>query len=255
MENGEGIRLFFWIGTAIMIFLAFGVVLMITIYRSKIYKLSKRESDNLHKASLEAEKKERKRIASDLHDCINGNLGAMQNYVGMLSRKEPDELKKSIFLKMEDTLGETLESIENISFNLMPPMLENMGLVTTLKNYFVKVRKWNNVSIQSYFYSDNINIPASESYEIYRIIQEFITNMINHGKSDNIAINFRETNNGVILEISDNGLSFDFNKCIKNSYGMGLKNISSRIRQINAKFSQVPVDKGNKFIIELNTPK
>lgn len=251
MENGAGIKLFFWTGTAIILLSVFGIILMVLIYRNKLYLMKKKESETLLKVSLETEKKERKRIASDLHDCVNGDISAMKNYLGLLLRKETDDFKKDIILELDKTLGKTLSNIENISYNLMPPTLHFLGLISTLKGYFERVRKWNSIIIDEDYYSENISVSSSVSYELFRVIQELTTNMIKHGKATRINFAVLKKKNTLIFEVSDNGTSFDFQKSLSNPYGMGLKNIISRIKHINAQLTQIKTDKGNTIEIHL----
>ena len=73
------VKILFWIGTAVMFFLALGVLLFVVLYRNKLHKIKRRESEQLLKASIESEKRERKRIAMDLHDSISGDLSPIQN--------------------------------------------------------------------------------------------------------------------------------------------------------------------------------
>lgn len=79
--------------------------------------------------------------------------------------------------------------------------------------------------------------------------------MIKHGKAQEISMAISLNENTVCCEISDDGLPFDFKKNIQSSLGMGLKNISSRIKHIEAKLVQVPEQKGNKFQIILKSVK
>lgn len=130
------LKLFFWIGTAILFFSVFSVVLIVSIYLNKINKKRRKESDDLLKISLDSEKRERKRIASDLHDSISGDLSAVQNYITLLNSKEKDDFNKSIFQEVENALGKILENVQDISYNLVPPMLEDLGLISTLKKLF-----------------------------------------------------------------------------------------------------------------------
>lgn len=253
MENETEIKLFFWIGTAILFLSVLSVVLIITIYRNKVHKTNKEESDHLLNISLSAEKNERKRIASDLHDSISGDLSAVQNYITLLYRKEKDSFNKEIFHEVETALGNILEDIQDISYNLMPPMLENLGLISTLRSYFERVRKWNDITINETYDTDVVHTTSSDGYELYRIVQELIANMIKHGNSTCIDFSIKTAQKILIIEISDNGSSFDFYKSLKEPSGMGLKNITSRIRYVGAKLIQVPADKGNKIQIHFTS--
>lgn len=251
MENETGLKWFFWIGTATMLFSVLGVILTVVLYQNKIHKINRKESENLLKSSLESEKKERKRIASDFHDSVSGDLSAVQNYITILANKEKDSFNKSVFQEVETALGKVIENVQDISYNLMPPTLETLGLLSTLRTYFERVQKWKNVIINEEYQSECEKVSSSEAYEIYRIVQELVTNMIKHGNSQQINFTVYEKEMTYIFEISDNGVPFDFYKSVKEPYGMGLKNITSRVKSINAKLIQIPVEKGNKIQIFL----
>ncbi|SUX43959.1 sensor histidine kinase [Chryseobacterium indoltheticum] len=109
------------------------------------------------------------------------------------------------------------------------------------------LKKWNHISISESY--DTIAISLSDSYEIYRIVQEITANIIKHGKASHI--NFRLTNKEkqIIIEVLDDGNAFDFFKKLQEAQGMGLKNITSRISQIKAKIVQIPLSTGNRIKI------
>ncbi len=253
MENEVQIKLFFLIGTLAMVFLALGVIFISVIYKARVDRLNRKKSESLLNASLNSEKRERQRIASDLHDGLSGDLSAVKNFIALLNSKEEDVSKKEILQEVSIILTHALTNVQNISYNLMPPLLESYGLVPTLKSYFDRIKKSNNITIKQLYFSDIIEIPSSEAYEIYRIVQELTTNMVKHGNSKQISIAITLDHNTLIFEIIDDGISFDFNQKIQSSLGMGLKNISSRIKHIDAKFIQQPVSNGNKFQIILNS--
>lgn len=252
MENETGLKIFFWIVTAIMLFCVLTVLLVTVLYNKRTYKMKQKEAENLLKITLEAERRERNRIAADLHDGISGDLNALQNFVTLLYDKQQDPFNKTILYEVTSVLANTLTNVQNISYNLMPPMLESYGLTSTLKNYFERIKKSHNVEIIQNYPVVDINVSSSDAYELYRTIQELTTNMIKHGKSETIIFTISSINSTLILEINDNGSSFDFYKSSKESEGMGLKNIVSRILNINAKLKQLPAEKGNKIQIHLD---
>lgn len=255
MENALELKLFFWIGTAIMLLSILSIVLLIAAYRSRVHKMHQEEVDNLLKTSLSSEKQERQRIASDLHDGISGDLSAVQNYITILHNKELDPFNKTIFREIETALGNLLENVQDISNNLIPSSLESLGLVSTLRSYFERIRKWNNVKIHDYYDTEHLPLSLSDAYELYRIIQELVANMMKHGKSDKITCFVRCRETSVVFEICDNGTAFDFHKSLKKTEGKGLKNITSRIKYTGAKLIQLPAEKGNIIHIYMPTQK
>src|SRR5690606_35894925 len=147
MENETGLKIFFWIVTAIMLFCVITVLLVVVLHNRRIFKIKQKESEALLKAVLEAEQRERKRIAKDLHDDISGDLNALQNLVTILYDKQQDSFSKEILYEASSVLSNTLKNVQNISYNLMPPMLESYGLISTLKSYFERIKKLHNVEI------------------------------------------------------------------------------------------------------------
>lgn len=251
MEYETELKIFFWLGTFIMLALTFSVLFITIIYQKKVYEMKQKESENLLLASLESEKKERKRIASDLHDSVCGDIGAIRNYIAVLNKKEQDPYNKSILEEVANALNNTLNNIQEISYNLMPPLLESSGLIPTLNEYFGSIKKWSNVSITTQYYTDSIPVTSSEVYELYRIIQELIYNMIKHGNVTQIHFSIRWESNILIFQITDDGSYFDFYKNMEDTKGMGLKNIVSRIRKMGATLKQLPNNNRNKLEIHL----
>ena len=249
MENE--FKVFFWIVTSIMFFSVFTVLLVVVLYSKRTYRMKQKESEVLLKATLEAERQERNRIAADLHDGISGDLIALQNLVTVLYDKQSDGFNKGILSEVSAILSNTLKNVQSISYNLMPPMLESYGLLSTLKNYFERIQRLHAIKIIQDYPSDVPDISTSDAYELYRTIQELTTNMIKHGKADLINFTITLEAKRLVFEICDNGTSFDFYKNVRQSTGMGLKNIVSRIRKSNAKLVQLPVEKGNKIRVHI----
>lgn len=255
MESEAGLKMLFWTGTAIMVFSALGVLLITLLYQKKVHKIRQKESENLLKASLESEKRERKRIATDFHDSVSGDLNAIRNYISILDQKEKDPINKDILLEIKSSLGDMLSNVQNINYNLMPPLLESSGLVPTLNDYFERVRRMNNIVITAHYYQKTIPVSSSDAYELYRIIQELISNTLKHGNAGYIDFSIVENDNSLEIHLFDDSTPFDFYKSLKDTSGMGLKNIISRIKHIGAALEQIPVDKGNKIVLRLKNPE
>lgn len=253
MENETGLKIFFWIGTAIMVIMTLIVLFVTIMYQKRVHKIRQTESENLLRVSLESEKRERKRIASDFHDGISGDLNAIRNYITFLDQKEQDSSNKPVLGEIKSALGNMLTDVQAISYNLMPPLLDTMGIVPTLNDYFDRVRKWNNITVTSQYYQRDIPVSSSDAYELYRIIQELISNMLKHGNVSSVNCSIQEINDRIEILISDDGSPFDFYESLKDTSGMGLKNIISRTKHIGASLTQISADKGNIILIRLRT--
>ncbi|MBA4153721.1 histidine kinase [Flavobacterium sp.] len=252
MENEAGLKLIFWISTLAMLLLILALFSFALIYRKNTYKLKQKESENLLIASLESEKRERQRIAADFHDSVSGDLNAIRNYITILDRSEDSPFNKTILMEIKSALDNTLSNIQHISYNLMPPLLETLGFVPTLNDYFERIKKLNNITIAFQYYQKDLPVSPSDAYELFRIIQELISNMLKHGNINYIHFSIEKNKEIIEIKITDDGIPFNFYQSLRNTSGMGLKNIISRAKHIGTSVTQIPSEKGNIIIIQLN---
>src|SRR5690554_434094 len=255
MENETGLKIFFWIVTAIMLFSVITVLLVMVLYNKRTYRMKQIESKILMSATFEAERMERKRIAADLHDDVSGDLNAIQYYITKLSEQKEGTVKKEELEKISSVLSKTLNHIQNISYNLMPPMLQDYGLILTLQSYFGRINHIYTIEITQEHHVKELDLSKTQSHELFRAIQELTTNMIKHGDANKISFSISMQDDSVFFDVYDNGVSFDFYQSSKSSKGMGIKNIISRLSNIDDKLVQFPVDQWNKFKITLKIQK
>jgi signal transduction histidine kinase len=137
----------------------------------------------------------------------------------------------------------------------MPPLLESMGLIPTLKDYFLRVERLNNIEISTDFALSQPNINSSDAYQLFRVMQELISNILNHNKATKIKISMFRESDHVILYVIDDGFKFNFFEKIEVSKGLGLKNILSRLNNVNAVLTQADTNRGNKLIIKIKDEK
>lgn len=251
MENEAGLKLLFWVSTSAILLLTLALLSFALIYRKNAYKLKQKESENLLKASLESEKRERQRIAADFHDGVTGDLNAIRNYITILDQQEESPFNKNILQEIKSGLDDTLNNIQHISYNLMPPLLETSGLVPSLIDYFERIKKLNNIAITFQYHQKDIQVSSSDAYELYRIIQELISNMFKHGNVSHIGFSIEKKGEIIEIKIADDGIPFNLHQSLGDTSGMGLKNILSRAKHIGASVIQVPADKGNTILIRL----
>ena len=103
-----------------------------------------------------------------------------------------------------------------------------------------------------FYYSDDINwegLTNKTKIHVYRILQESMQNIYKHAEATHIKISFELKNNVILMTISDDGKGFVFNKSKK---GIGLKNINSRVEEVNGlvEFDSV-IDEGTTILIKI----
>lgn len=213
--------------------------------------MKRKEAELLLKASLESEKQERMRIATDLHDGVSGDLNAIRNYLSILQRGEKDTEKQELFSEIKSGVEAALENTRQVSYKLMPPLLELAGFTVALQDYFERLTLSSKISFEVISKTDEPEFFQEAGYELFRIVQELTTNMIKYGSINHCQVTLYSLENDYCIEIRDDGTPFDFKKFLTTSTGSGLKNISSRLKVIEAKMEQLETAEGNHFIITL----
>lgn len=251
MESPSEVKMLFWLGTLMMLSLAFGLLSLVMFYQKQFLKSKQLESERLLKAILDSEKKERQRIAQDLHDGVQSDLRAISNYFLLLSRKIQEEQLQGLLKETRNALEETIENTKLISHKLVPPLLETRGLIVALHDYFERLSKSSGAVFSLQVHLKEFQVPTTDEYELFRVLQEFTTNMLKYGSISECKLFFYEINNSICIELVDDGVPFDFMSSYIASNGSGLRNIQSRLKGIHATLEQRKVVSGNHFVIHL----
>lgn len=203
--------------------------------KSQQYQLELAHQKEVTLQYTSVQESERKRIAELLHDDIGNKL----NILSLWINNEDSFNNKRSREVIKQQIPALIEATRTISHSLYPVNLEKFGLILTLEALISNVNE--SLPIQLIVNHDYQKRPISFEVQIYRIIQEFLSNVIKHAKASNMLIHIRDTETSLAVILSDNGVGFD-NSILKK--GMGLKNIDSRIKSINA-FSKWKSKKGN----------
>lgn len=205
------------------------------------------------KAVLEAEEKERQRIARDLHDGLGQRLSAAKlNVSGLMPFIQSDKKESELFLgNAIQLIDESVKDVRSISHNLMANGLIKSGLVSAVREFINQINLSNQlkINIETVGLENRLN-PLQENV-LYRVLQEVVNNIIKHANANEVNIQLIKHDNELNLLIEDNGMGFDLNEAMEKG-GIGLKNIQSRIEFINGKvdFDSYP-GKGTTVNIEI----
>lgn len=222
-------------------------------YRSFIQRIIKEkkaqyEAEVQHQKKLvleniKAQESERKRIAVMIHDDIGNRLNILSLWLNNLDTKGDEIIKKNITTQMSSLI----DSARSISHSLYPVNLESVGLVLYIEELIANLSGRINISmnVSSKFQKKDIFIEV----QLYRIIQEFTTNVLKHSEASRVWIYIKDNKTNIAVIISDNGQSFEYEEVKK---GMGIKNIESRIKSMNAahKWKNV-LNEGSRLIIKI----
>lgn len=189
------------------------------------------EKNNAAKKILEAEEKERKRIAEDLHDGIGQMMSAVKMNISSLADKIQftNEQDKNLLDKTLALADESCKEVRTISHSMMPNALLKTGLSSAVKTFLDKI---DHKKINVQLHTEGLEHKLDDNVEIilYRVIQETVNNVIKHAKANRLDIAIVKDEDGIACTIEDNGVGFDTNL---PTNGIGLKNIQSRVAYLN----------------------
>ena len=216
---------------------------------------NREENRRLTRRSLEIQEEERRRLAQELHDELGQSLSAItaiatsMEQSGSKTGQNVVESTRIIKTIADDMYGVARGMIRQ----LRPAVLDELGLVPAIQQL---VDEWNSAHADTFCHLEinaDCSMPADVvKINIYRIIQESLTNAARHSSAKNVYIsldNSRKNSSDLVLEISDDGQGFDPGKTRK---GMGLSGIRERVDSMGGEFHlATEVNKGVKIAIIL----
>jgi PAS domain S-box-containing protein len=196
----------------------------------------KQHEKAIFNAVLQAEEKERSRIAKDLHDGLGPILATLKMYLEWLSEKSRVEDHPDILGLSVSSAGEAITTLKSISNNLSPHLLETFGLASALNSFIERIKKISDIK-----FNLEINLkerlPAVFEISLYRVITECINNSLKHSSATKINLKLHIAENVLSVNYSDNGKGFDVNTALNGKSGMGLYNMQNRINKLGGKIN------------------
>lgn len=264
-NTNNPISLVLFMGTLGMLILTIGLILFIIFHQRKVIRfqlklqeMEKQQQKILLNASIRLQEEERQRLAADLHDDAGPLLATARLYLNenLVNLDKASQLQ-SIF-QARQILDDTIQLIRNISHSLMPPTLKNFGLESAVNDLFQKLNGSGAINASSRFHDYKERLKTDKELFIFRIVQELVNNILKHSNSSFIHLtqNFQADNCYIRIHHDGKGLiQSDFEKLNKSKSGLGLKNISSRLRVLHGKIHFEKDASQTYFKVIIEVPK
>lgn len=220
-------------------------------HRQQLKEIEHQQQLKLTQAMLEGEDRERARMAQDLHDGLGGMLAGVKINLSGWTNNHPDISDDNELHKVIYQLDNSVSELRRIARNMMPVTLLRFGLTKALEE-LCDFYRHNDLKIAFQYYNIDKHLPLSVQVNIYRIIQELLSNAVKHSGANNIILQCSFNENIFFITIEDNGQGFDTQK-VNQQKGMGLSNIENRINYLKGKFDINSSAEGTVINIELST--
>lgn len=182
---------------------------------------------------LQAQERDRKRIAMDLHDSTVQSLTNVVHkaeYCSKMLERDPVQVKLELDSMMEN-VRKTIQDMRNIIYDLRPMSIDDLGLVPTIHR-FIEQQEQNyedidfSISVKSE--TDEVDLPSVVTITIFRIIQEACNNIIKHANAKNVALEIFYKEDCLAVTVTDDGDGFQIDEEKKKTNGFGLSIMRER---------------------------
>ncbi len=217
-------------------------------------KNSERQLRELAFELSRTEERERRHLASYLHDTISQNLAFLKlkfrTFIKSESLPESDEKTE----EMKGIIENLIQDSQTLTFELSPPILVELGLKAALEWLSERILERHHIQCNMTY-----DLTNTISYEIqsllFNSVQELTTNVVKHAKASKISINVSSENSTTVVSVEDNGIGLRDNHTPKptgKSGGFGLFYIRQRITALGGTIEFLNIQPtGSRIIITL----
>ncbi|WP_158787776.1 PAS domain-containing protein [Granulicella sp. L46] len=196
-------------------------------------KLAEEAVSSMNRRVIEAEERERDRIAKDLHENIGQRLALLAIAIEQLKRDLPDqavEFLDSMDAVWRKTLG-ILTDVKASAHELYSPRLEYLGIAAVMKTFCEEFSERKSVEID--FRSQGFSSPVLPDVSIclFRVLQEALHNGVMHSGVQKFSVKLWGESDEIRLRVSDAGVGFDLGAA-RGGRGLGLVRIEQRIKLV-----------------------
>jgi signal transduction histidine kinase len=222
--------------------------------KQRIKELIKEKELEAINAMMEGQENERTRIARDLHDRLGGTLSivkmhfkSVEESIEVLKEKNVKQYKEA-----NNLLDEACNEVRKIAHDMTSGVLMKFGLLAALEALKETVEKADRLKLNLIDIGLEDRLSYAYEINIYRIIQELLTNTVKHANASEMNIQLFRKQQSLSIVVDDNGVGFNTeDKAIPK--GIGLKNIESRVHKFNGEIN-IDSGKGAGTTITIDLP-
>ncbi|NND62265.1 MAG: histidine kinase [Flavobacteriaceae bacterium] len=237
LENAE-IALIIYFVAIIFCLAVFVVIFFIAFQRRKNkFLLERLEAEQkfqkeLANSQLEIQEQTFKNIAWELHDNVGQLLSVANIQLNMLIDAPEGDIKEQI-IETKDVIVATVDEVRSLSKTLNTDVVLNNGLIKSIQVELARFNRLNFLQADLLVEGDEIEIQNEDEIIIFRILQEFFSNVIKHAKANKLFVHLCYKSTDLVIVAKDDGVGFDVSKSSDNS---GLTNMRSRAMLLGAEY-------------------
>jgi PAS domain S-box-containing protein len=198
-------------------------------------KRAEEELRTLSRSLVKVQEEERRAIARELHDEIGQSLTVLKLLMDRIKRAPPENIE-SIILEAEALINGLMEQVRNLSLDLRPGMLDDLGLLPTLLWHFDNYTAKTQIKVNFKHSGLQGGFPPEIRIAAYRIVQEALTNVARYAGVTEVEVTAWLAQKMLWIRIHDRGHGFD-TKVISPGTSGGLFGMLERSRSLDGELT------------------
>lgn len=246
-------------GTIMFSLLGIFMTLFVFYYRNRHQNFHKKEElfqQTLLHTQLEIREQTMKNISQEIHDNVGQLLSLAKLHLATTENAGPNE-KDDKIKSSKDLVSKAIKDLRNLSHSLDTDYIGETGLLKVIEAELVMIEKSGQYNTEFHVEGNPFPLEGKKELITFRIVQEMLNNIIKHAKAKMIKVQMVYRVGYLLLEISDDGEGFDLsplNDAGNTSFGLGIRNMSSRAHLIGAEFN-ISSTLGNGTIATISIPQ
>ena len=186
------------------------------------------------------EERERRSLATDLHDSVAQSLALCKYYLeelenALTTRTHQRKLGETVAL-----IDQALEQTRSLIFELSPPILHDLGLEAALGSLTNRMQRLHGIKIDYTYDGKGKELPENLSVLLFRAVRELLLNIVKHAKATQVTISLAKSHDQLHIEVVDDGIGFDLAETARRQRrggsGYGLFSVSERLQHLGGSF-------------------
>ncbi|MBL8206671.1 MAG: GAF domain-containing sensor histidine kinase [Blastocatellia bacterium] len=207
----------------------------------------------LSKRLVAIQEEERRNLARELHDEIGQILTGLKLILEMSLRLPPDEGQANV-QEAQKLVGELMSKVRQISLDLRPGMLDDLGLLPALLWYFERYTTQTKVQVGfKHRGLEGQRFLSETETAAYRIIQEALTNVARHASVYTVSVNVWADLDILCVEVEDQGAGFDPQAALEANTSSGVAGMGERARLLGGGLT-IESESGKGTLITAHLP-
>jgi len=187
-----------------------------------------------------SEERERRRIATELHDRISQSLAFSKIQLGLLGKEAKDTELVDKIKEISDLIDGTIRETRSLTFEICPPILYELGFEAAVEWLAEDFNQRHGLKIN--VISDDVSKPLDENLKglLFQSVRELLMNVVKHASSQNVQISIKGKNGFIEIDVADDGIGFDSEKLTNRNHedaGFGLFSIRERMNHFGGQLS------------------